>query len=389
MTDMTIELVQTAPAKSTAKSSGGSKKTVAADGESFSEKLDRAVSEANENTASQQQEEQSEEIGSEMAAETLVDFTLMPIIPTTENAEQPVLTGDSLSLNADGAPIGQNVTVEALPSAEIPATEQTQIPAQQPQQAVQPDQSGSAVEKQPLPIQSVTVEQTPAQQPDEQPIDHLQAQTQFTKSIQQAQHLIRNTDSATSLRSQPLKIDVDELQKQVDAGEFLSQQQAAGQQIRTEQPQPEMKNAENVEPREIFPQIRQGAQQHIEQGDSDFTIKLRPEGLGEITVKLASQDGRVTLSLSASDANVQKLLGSEINSLREIMRPYNVEVAQVEQSNSAVFADLQQQLQQHDSPQQNFSGQRNSFFANSFEEAVAEEEAVEEQSPDSILDRYI
>lgn len=389
MTDMTLDIQQIQTAQTVSKVSTAAKANTSADGESFSEKLDRAVSEANEGLNAQQQNEESEKLGSEMASEMLIDIPLMPVIPVIENDGQTIAPAEG-QVKLDGVIPEQNMTAELLPEIEPPVAEQAPAPAENIMQ-----EAPATEIQQPTTTDTVTVESTvaakdaPVEQETEQPIDSFQAQTQFSRSIQQAQHLIRNTDSATSLRSQPIKIDVDELQKQVDAGEFLTQQQAAVRQIGTEQVQPQQQNSEAIEPREVFPQIRQGAQQHIEQGDSDFTIKLRPEGLGEITVKLASQDGRVTLSLSASNANVQKLLGSEIDNLREIMRPYNVEVAQVEQSNSAVFADLQQQLQQHGSPQQNFSRQPNSFFAGETVEAAEQEQPEEEPQLDAVLDRYI
>ena len=388
MTDMTLNMqqVQTtqAPQQNT------TQKPKAAEGESFSEKLEKAVTESDGNAAAtEQNNEEAEQIGAQMAAETLIEIPLNLIVPTVENTEIAVDAAIS-DLPVENIIPEQAANVETAPAAQVPAMEQA---AEQPADILQQDIPQNLQKVEIIPADKITVEQANVEKAAdaeiEQPIDKLQAQSQFSKSVQQAQHLIRNTDSATSLRSQPLKIDIDELQKKVDAGEFLAQAQAAKQPAQAEQVEFKPEVPQNVEPREIFSQIREGVDTHVSQKDSDFTIKLRPEGLGEITVKLVSQDGRVTLSLSASDANVQRLLGSEINNLRDIMRPYNVEVAQVEESNSAVFADLQQQLQQQQSSQHNAPQQQNGFFANDYAEFSEVEETTAPQQPDSILDQYI
>lgn len=392
MTDMTLNVSQVQNTQSTPKS--GSSKSSSTKGESFSEKLDRAVSDNNVKAAEQQNNDKAEEIGGEMAAEMLVDAVLMPIVPTADTTEQPVITTDAVQ-NTEGA-VSDMAAVPEMPAVDASVSQPEQVTQpMQPEQAVSSDfpTMPDTVEKiEIIPSDRITAEEAADGDNTDEAIDSFRAQTQFTKSIQQAQHLIRNSEGNLSLRSQIVKIDVDELQKKVDSGEYLAQAQAANQPVHTEQTQFEVETPENIEPREIFSQIKEGAQPHIANNDSDFTVKLRPEGLGEITVKLVSQDGRVTLSLSASDPNVQKMLGSEINNLREIMRPYNVEVAQVEESNSAVFADLQQQLQQQSSQQQyQQQGQGQSrFFTTDYTDIT---ETVEEEDellqPDSVLDQYI
>ena len=389
MTDMTLNMQQVQTTQNTQQNT--TPKPKAAEGESFSEKLEKAVTESNGNAAAAEQNtEEAEQIGAQMAAETLIEIPLNLIVPTVENSEIAVEAAPAVDAAVSQIPVEniipeQAANVETAPEAQVPVIEQA---AEQPAEVLQQDIPQNLQKVEIIPADKITVEQANVENTADADIDKLQAQSQFSKSVQQAQHLIRNTDSATSLRSQPLKIDIDELQKKVDAGEFLAQAQAAKQPAQAEQVEFKPEVPQNVEPREIFSQIREGVDTHVSQNDSDFTIKLRPEGLGEITVKLVSQDGRVTLSLSASDANVQRLLGSEMNNLRDIMRPYNVEVAQVEESNSAVFADLQQQLQQQSS-QQNAGQQQNGFFANDYVEFPEVEETAAVQQPDAILDQYI
>ena len=59
-------------------------------------------------------------------------------------------------------------------------------------------------------------------------------------------------------------------------------------------------------------QMYKGISENLEKGRSEFTVKLRPEGLGEILVKLVSDEGgKAILSLVASSEKTAELLNRE------------------------------------------------------------------------------
>lgn len=214
----------------------------------------------------------------------------------------------------------------------------------------------------------------------------LQGQSQFERAVSQAHQLIKEavpTDSGDDA------LDLEVLQKKVDSGAFL--QHLTGT-VRIDTPAAAAETSSAPNAQEIFSQIQTAATRHASDGETDFIIKLRPEGLGEITVKLLEADGKVTLSLAASDIHVQRLLGSELNNLRDIMRPYNVEVSQVVQTNDAQGMNMQQQFSQQFS-QHGFTGQQqNPAFAydpNYGESAKTDEPAQSAVLPDAMLDAYI
>ncbi len=101
-----------------------------------------------------------------------------------------------------------------------------------------------------------------------------------------------------------------------------------------EAPSP-VKQAEVADKADVMRQITSGAMENAKAGKQDFVMKLTPEGMGEITVKLAEASGKITMQITASNANVQKMLSAEIEHLREAMRPYHVEVREImsQQSN--------------------------------------------------------
>lgn len=214
----------------------------------------------------------------------------------------------------------------------------------------------------------------------------LQGQSQFNRAVTQAQQLLKSTGEPSS---ETVEIDFEDLQKKVDSGAFFSQFAKAANTGATATPA-ELHNP--VSTQDVFDQIKTSVTQHAQEGASDFTIKLKPEGLGEITVKLLDDGGKITLSLAASNANVQRLLSSELNNLRDIMRPYNVEVAQVAQTNEAQNMNMQQQFSQQFS-QHSHSGQQHtpafSYAPNYGESAPTEEPSPTIILPDSALNAYI
>ncbi len=72
----------------------------------------------------------------------------------------------------------------------------------------------------------------------------------------------------------------------------------------------------------------------------EFTVKLNPEGLGEITVSLTETAGRLSLALTATSSETARLLNSEIAVLQSTLKPYQSEsepiiVVQTSQSETA------------------------------------------------------
>ncbi|KAF5037608.1 Flagellar hook-length control protein FliK [anaerobic digester metagenome] len=211
-----------------------------------------------------------------------------------------------------------------------------------------------------------------------------QAQSQFGRAVSQVQLLLQATGSADTA-----ELDLEDLQKKVDSGAFLPRlSNAAG--MSTPAAAAEVGIAPDA--RDISNQIKSAVTRYTQDGATDFTIKLSPEGLGEITVKLLESGGKITLSLAASDAGVQRLLGSELNHLCDIMRPYNVEVAQVIQSNEAQSMNMQQQFGQQLS-QHSYSGQQQApTFAYDADYGESAQTGKTEQAAiplNSMLDTYI
>ncbi|MCI8622824.1 MAG: hypothetical protein HFG26_04095 [Provencibacterium sp.] len=198
----------------------------------------------------------------------------------------------------------------------------------------------------------------------------LQFSGSFRQAVAEAQKQLGSQKQEEELET----VDVESLQNMAEArrGE-IQEARAAAAKSAPELPQP------------LTEQIRTGIQGGLAEGKSEFVVKLKPEGLGEITVRLTEgTDGAMTLNLTASNVQTVKLLNEELAGLREALRPYGTEVNQaVSQPQESSYADGGYTGAQFDSQhgQQAYSGQhghggrQTPFQDYSYEEDGAQEEA--------------
>jgi flagellar hook-length control protein FliK len=107
------------------------------------------------------------------------------------------------------------------------------------------------------------------------------------------------------------------------------------------------------------------------QNGGEMKIHLRPEGLGELHVKVITQGQQVGLQIQASDENARKILQDSMSTLKESMASQNLSLAKVDISIAHAFSGndashSQNQHQQHQSGQPLFmnSDRREMFGQN-------------------------
>lgn len=93
----------------------------------------------------------------------------------------------------------------------------------------------------------------------------------------------------------------------------------------------------------VSEQISGGIKENLSLGKSEFTVKLNPESLGEITVKLAEEAGKTTLTITTASAQTAKLINSDMDALKAAVAPMNVQVNEaVTQSEASQQGGMQQ-----------------------------------------------
>ena len=147
--------------------------------------------------------------------------------------------------------------------------------------------------------------------------DDLQGlQNDFLRSIREAKSLMSNSEKSNQ---EEVPLDIDQLQSDVMSNRFNPLSSLEGKTARMEFNQSQAP--------EVDQQIQQGITENLLHGRKEFVIKLRPEGLGEITVKLLEKPGEASvLSLITSSAESAKLINEKLTALQEAMRPLQVQV---------------------------------------------------------------
>lgn len=151
---------------------------------------------------------------------------------------------------------------------------------------------------------------------EEEPETALLMQGKLRTAVEQAKQALANS------KNQGGKTDIDHLQQQVDSGQFLRGFNVF-QGARTAQAIPMPTGAEFVQ------QVRTGILENLEDAQTEFLMRLKPDGLGELTVKLTEAAGKMTLTITAASQQTQRLLEAQLPNLREVMKPYEVEVGSI------------------------------------------------------------
>lgn len=336
-----------------------------------------------------------EEVGGEAAAELLaIDPMLLSLILATGDlsaaeqlATQQMAQSGAVSTELQGL-LQQLTANQAQTEIPVPMTPLDDALATDTAGTTRPTATGAP--------QTTVTDLLPSPNPEPQPGQNemgLAGQGSFERAVETAQRLLGASDPAKANSS---KMDIDALQKQVDAGEYLRQPLQ-----NTITPSDINVTAEQggervLDAQDIFAQLQAGVTQQVRADQNEFSITLKPEGLGEITVKMMAEGGKIMMSLTASDQNVQKLLGSELNALREVMRPYQVEVTQVEAGQNTYQGDLQQQLNQQQFAQQQFANPQQQQFApavsfdgNGGEQVAEDTQNIQQNQPQAALNTLI
>lgn len=113
-------------------------------------------------------------------------------------------------------------------------------------------------------------------------------------------------------------LDIESLQADVNARRFMPAEAMAQKQSL---PVPDAQ--------EIAKQLKTGILENLAKGKSEFLVRLKPEGLGEILVKLSETKDKVSLSIFTNDSQTARLISGEVASLQSALRPLNAEVQEI------------------------------------------------------------
>lgn len=127
----------------------------------------------------------------------------------------------------------------------------------------------------------------------------------------------------------PGEVSLEELQKKAEKNVYLPFERMIGARLAGSQTVKAAGNQNVTETIPLTEQLRAGIEQGIKRELSQFTIRLKPEGLGEILVHMTSAGGKIALSIGVSSHETQKLLSGEMMHLKETLEPLHAEVQEI------------------------------------------------------------
>jgi flagellar hook-length control protein FliK len=105
---------------------------------------------------------------------------------------------------------------------------------------------------------------------------------------------------------------------------------------------------------------------NLGQGNGEMNIRLKPDNLGELHLKVMTRGQEVGLQIQASDENAKKILQDSISSLKDGLATQNLTLGKVELSIAKAFTggeasnqQFGQQSGQHQQSQSQFDQSRN------------------------------
>lgn len=142
-------------------------------------------------------------------------------------------------------------------------------------------------------------------------------------------------------------IEIDRLQSEVDSGVHMQNTAYATQAPSTTQTAYELQTEEMAQ--SVTTQVEQGIVKGLQNGEEMFTVRLNPEGLGDVVVRLTkTQSGEMLLNLVARNPETQKMMAAQVEALQTALQPLNVQV-------EAVLTEQQDLMMNY---QQAFAGQQ-------------------------------
>jgi len=195
-------------------------------------------------------------------------------------------------------------------------------------------------------------------------------------AVREAKQLLANQ------MKQPVEaVDLEGLQNEVDAKRFFPADMMMPSQ-----------EAILPDPNEITAQLKDGILENVARGKNEFVVRLKPEGIGEIVVKLSEDKSKITLSIFTASAQTAKLISNEVASLQNALRPLHAEVQQITVASGGHVAEYAAQTAMDDqrqfSDQHNFGGHsQNPTGTHSREDS--EFGNTIQQTLEEVLDTYI
>lgn len=236
----------------------------------------------------------------------------------------------------------------------------------------------TAVSKEPQPIfEKAVMAGTQTDNSEGQTGNSTKEDNDFTKWYS-LDHTVRGEKVRVSSESEEKQgaVTLEDLQKKAEQQSILPFERMVGAKLSGGAAAPVMSNRGVTDATPLTNQVKTGIEEGLSKQLNQFTIRLKPEGLGEILVHMTSSGGKVALSIGVSNMDTQKLLASEMMHLRESLQPLNAEVQEIYHNSQGGMEMMNYEQGFFRNQQGNGAGNTRRHFAGIGEEEEGEEDRI-------------
>lgn len=139
---------------------------------------------------------------------------------------------------------------------------------------------------------------------------------------------------------------------------------------------PKTQALKNINSTEVISQILEKMKTSVKPDMTEVKILLRPEHLGEVSLKISTQNGIVTAQFIAESQKVKEIIESNFNQLKDMLNEQGVDVGALEVN---VSDKGQQEFNQFQDMQQKSSKRMENIIGKSFDEESEQNEVKNEK----------
>lgn len=238
------------------------------------------------------------------------------------------------------------------------------------------DLKETAVSKEPQPVfEKAVIAGTQTENREGQTGNSTKEGNEFSKWFS-LDHAVRGEKIRESGESEEKQgaVTLEDLQKKAEQQSLLPFERMVSAKLSGGAAAPVMSNRGITDATPLTNQLKTGIEEGLSKQLNQFTIRLKPEGLGEILVHMTSSGGKMALSIGVSNLDTQKLLSSEMMHLRESLQPLNAEVQEIYHNSQGGMEMMNYEQGFFRNQQENGAGNtRRHFTGNGGEEEVEED----------------
>lgn len=124
----------------------------------------------------------------------------------------------------------------------------------------------------------------------------------------------------------------------------------------------------NTDTQNSVDEVMNQAKYLVTKGGGEMTVKMSPEGMGEVHLKVILQEGKINIEMNTQDKSVKKLIEESLSDLKSSLASQQMKLDHVK-INSVVATGTENNTQMNSNQNQSFSNQQGQGFQNLFNQS--------------------